>query len=105
MVRVTYIEASGDRHEVELQPGETVMHAGVRRRLKGIDGECGGVLACGTCHVFVQDWLVRLPPKESEERLMLEYASNVGPNSRLACRLKESPAIDGLVVSLPASQR
>jgi 2Fe-2S ferredoxin len=106
MARVTYIDANGDRHEIELQPGETVMHGAVKNGLKGIIGECGGVLACGTCHVYVQqDWLARLPPAGSEETLMLEFATNVAPNSRLGCRLQASDALDGLVVTLPASQR
>jgi 2Fe-2S ferredoxin len=106
MARVTYIEATGKRHEIELRPGETVMEAAVRNRLTGIEGECGGVLSCGTCHVYVQtDWLDRLTPMGSEEKVMLEFATNVASNSRLSCRLKESPDIDGLVVSLPASQR
>ena len=47
MVRVTYIEATGERHVLELQPGESAMQAAVKQGLKGIDGECGGVLACG----------------------------------------------------------
>lgn len=106
MIRVTYIEATGDRHELELQPGESAMQAAVKRGLKGIDGECGGVLACGTCHVYVeQDWVGRLPPIEEAERVMLEFASNVQANSRLACQLKACEAIDGLMVRLPVSQR
>ncbi len=106
MARVTYMEASGERHEIELLPGETVMQAAIRNRLKGIEGECGGVLSCGTCHVYVHpDWVDRVPSMGSEERLMLEFATNVAPNSRLSCRFKECPEIDGLVVTLPASQR
>jgi ferredoxin, 2Fe-2S len=106
MARVTYFEATGEQHEIELLVGETVMQAAVRNGLKGIDGECGGVLACGTCQVYVQaDWVNRVPPMEREERLMLEFASHVATNSRLSCRFKDSPQIDGLVVSLPESQR
>jgi ferredoxin, 2Fe-2S len=106
MPRVTYIEAMGERHEIELQAGESVMQAAVARGLKGIEGECGGVLACGTCHVYVDEsWTQRLPPPQEAEQVMLEFAANVATNSRLGCQLKCSETIDGLIVRLPLSQR
>ena len=38
------------------------------------------------------------------ERDMLDFAFDVKDNSRLSCQIKVSPALDGLVVRMPARQ-
>ncbi len=38
------------------------------------------------------------------ERDMLDFAFDVRPQSRLACQLRVSPALEGLVVQAPARQ-
>ena len=107
MPLVTYVETDGARHDVEVPAGENVMRGAVTHDVEGIIGECGGALACATCHCYVDEtWTDRVgPPATDAERDMLECASEEArPNSRLSCQIVMTDALDGLVVHLPASQ-
>jgi 2Fe-2S ferredoxin len=105
MAKITYIEHSGAQHEIEAQPGLSVMEGAVRNNVPGIDADCGGAAACATCHVYVDEgWLAKTGLRTALEAAMLEFAEGVAPNSRLACQITIEPALDGLVVRLPASQ-
>ncbi|HEX2494822.1 MAG TPA: 2Fe-2S iron-sulfur cluster-binding protein, partial [Steroidobacter sp.] len=62
MARITFVEASGERKEVEATLGESVMRAAINNSVNGIAAECGGCLSCATCHAYVDpEWLARLP--------------------------------------------
>ena len=50
------------------------------------------------------EWLAKTGTKSAMEESMLDFAEGVEPNSRLACQIKMSDALDGLVVNLPESQ-
>ncbi|HUO13062.1 MAG TPA: 2Fe-2S iron-sulfur cluster-binding protein [Caulobacteraceae bacterium] len=105
MAKVTYIQHSGARHLIDVPPGLSVMEGAVRNKIPGIDADCGGAAACATCHVYVDEaWLGRIGPRNAMESAMLEFAEDVAPNSRLACQITLAPALDGLIVRLPASQ-
>jgi len=103
---VTYIEHDGTRHEVTVADGDSVMQGAVDNMLPGIVGECGGALACATCHCYVDDaWMARVGPPAEMEMQMLECAvEEKQPGSRLSCQITVSDALDGLVVRLPPSQ-
>ncbi len=105
MPRVTYVEQNGRRHDIELSDGTSVMQGAISNSVPGIDGDCGGECACGTCHVYVDDcWLDKLEAVGDAEASMLSFADAVQPNSRLACQIKMSSRLDGLVVALPEGQ-
>ena len=75
----------------------------------GVDeilAECGGSLACGTCHVYVEpSQLARLsPPSAAEQDMLSAVAGERRFNSRLSCQIGLSEALDGLVLHLPARQ-
>lgn len=104
---VTYIEADGAKHAVDVPPGENVMRGAVNNGIEGIVGECGGGLACATCHCYVDAaWTdVVGGPSSDDERDMLESAAaEVRPTSRLSCQIEITPELDGLVVLLPERQ-
>jgi 2Fe-2S ferredoxin len=107
MPKVTYIEHSGDEHVVDVPVGENVMRGAVNNGIEGIVGECGGGLACATCHCYVDEaWAGQVgEPTSDDERDMLESAaSEVRPTSRLSCQIEVTPELDGLVVRLPERQ-
>ena len=105
MVKVTYIEAGGTEHHVDVPVGLTVMDGAKRFTIPGIDGDCGGACACATCHVYVEDGgLQRLPPMEEIEHEMLDFAFDVQENSRLSCQIKLDASLENLVVKCPARQ-
>ena len=106
MAAFIFISATGERTEIEARPGTSAMRAAVFVGLEGILADCGGSLACGTCHVYVApSQLARLPPPSSAEDEMLEMtASERRPNSRLSCQILMTDALDGLVLHLPERQ-
>jgi 2Fe-2S ferredoxin len=105
MAKITYIENDGTEHHVEVSNGLSVMDGAKRHTIPGIDGDCGGACACGTCHVYVEgDWYGKIGAPEELERDMLDFAFDVRPNSRLSCQIKVDPSLDGLVVRCPARQ-
>ncbi|MGB0954889.1 MAG: 2Fe-2S iron-sulfur cluster-binding protein [Panacagrimonas sp.] len=105
MPKVTFIEPGGDKREVETAEGESLMDAAVNNLVKGIDGDCGGMCACATCHVHVPpEWASRLSAVEDEEDAMLGIAEGRDEHSRLGCQVKMTAALDGLVVRIAEHQ-
>jgi 2Fe-2S ferredoxin len=105
-IHVTLIDASGQSRAVTAPRGRSLMRAATDAGIEAIVAECGGTLTCATCHVFVDPaWVDRLPPPDADERAMLEMtAVPAEPTSRLSCQITLEPALDGLVVRLPATQ-
>jgi 2Fe-2S ferredoxin len=85
--------------------GENLMEGAVGNGVPGIDGDCGGNAACATCHCYVaEEWLDKTGARTDAEEAMLELADGQQANSRLACQIVASDALDGLVVTLPETQ-
>jgi ferredoxin, 2Fe-2S len=106
MIRIQFIAADGSLHPIEAATGQSLMKAATEANLKGIEGDCGGSLTCATCHVMVEPaWLSLLPPPVPDETDMLDFAATPATaQSRLACQIALSPALDGMVVRLPVRQ-
>ena len=105
MAKITFIEPSGKAHEVEAENGQTVMETAIKHMVPGIEAECGGALACATCHVYVDDaWSEKVGAPSAMEEDMLDFAFDVRPTSRLSCQIKVSAELDGLVVQVPERQ-
>ena len=105
MAKITYITSENETHTIDVDNGLTVMEGAVQNNIPGIDADCGGGMACATCHVYVtEDWFDRLPKKEDGEEDMLDMAYEPKKNSRLSCQIIVSDALDGLVVNIPLKQ-
>ena len=105
MAKIKYIEHKGREHEANVKNGLTVMEGAVQNDIPGIDADCGGSMACATCHVYVnKDWFPKLPEKEVGEDDMLDLAYEPKSNSRLSCQITVSDELDGLIVYLPERQ-
>ncbi len=107
MGQVTYIEASGASHTIDLPDGENVMHGAQYNGIDGIVGECGGGLACATCHCYVDAaWTAKVggPSSQDETDMLESTAAEVKPASRLSCQIVMTPELDGLIVHLPEAQ-
>jgi ferredoxin, 2Fe-2S len=105
MAKITFIEHDGTSHTVEGEIGSTVMETAMRNDIGAIVAECGGSCTCATCLVHVDDkWSEIVGPPSSEEEDMLDMAFEVKPTSRLACQIKVSEELDGLIVHTPAYQ-
>jgi 2Fe-2S ferredoxin len=106
MITVHFIDSAGAARRLECKTGQSLMQAAVKANVAGIEGECGGMMTCGTCHVYVHEpYASALPAPEADEHDMLEYtASPRRANSRLSCQIHLADALDGLTVDLPESQ-
>jgi 2Fe-2S ferredoxin len=103
--KVTYIEDNGTAHEVEVPVGTSVMQGAVNHLIPGIEGDCGGLCACGTCHVYVPEDFTQLCGAADElEQGMLEFAFDTRDASRLSCQIVVTEGLDGLIVQMPARQ-
>jgi len=106
MVRITYFDREGSERTVDVQPGMSLMQGAKQHAVDGIDADCGGACICATCHVYVDpEWQERVGGRTPIEDATIEFAEDVEPNSRLACQVKVTEELDGLVVRIPASQR
>ena len=105
MSKITYNTHENKIHTVDVQNGLTVMEGAVQNDIPGIDADCGGGMACATCHVYVnEEWLDKLPAKEDGEEDMLDMAYEPNKFSRLACQITVTDDLDGLVVKMPLKQ-
>ncbi len=104
-MKIRFIDLDGAEHLVEAEEGESVMRCAARHVVSGIVGECGGSLACATCHGYVEgETAAILPPPSELEVELLEGCIDVQPNSRLTCQLILNPALDGMTIRVPRSQ-
>ena len=98
MPKVTYITPSGETIVIEDAKG-TLMSVAVDNQVEGIDGDCGGVCSCATCHVHIDPaWASKVGPAGDLEIGMLELEDDIKETSRLGCQVKLTPELDGLVV-------
>ena len=105
MAKIKYIEHNGKEHEVNVANGLSVMEGAIQNDIPGIDADCGGGMACATCHVYVkEDWFNKLPVKAIGEDDMLDQAYEPNSKSRLSCQIIVSDDLNGLVVHLPEKQ-
>ena len=105
MTKSTYIEHNGKSHTIDVENGLTVMEGAVQNNIPGIDADCGGSMACATCHVYVkEDWFNKVPSKTEGEDDMLDQAYEPKKNSRLSCQIIVSDELNGLIVNLPEKQ-
>jgi 2Fe-2S ferredoxin len=105
MPTLTYIEANGTEHAVQACEGSTLMEIAVANLIPGILGDCGGSCSCATCHTYVDpNWLARVPAASEEELEILDGALEVQDNSRLACQVVMTAALDGMILRIPQRQ-
>ncbi|MFL6694145.1 MAG: 2Fe-2S iron-sulfur cluster-binding protein [Ramlibacter sp.] len=107
MVHVHLVPADGaDSLHLAAKPGISLMEAAVAANVHGIEAECGGMLTCATCHVYVREPHAGLLPavRPDEEGMLAFTASARQANSRLSCQIVLTPALDGLTVDLPPTQ-
>ena len=105
MAKITYIDNAGNSKTIDVENGLTVMEGAIQNNIPGIDADCGGGMACATCHVYVkEEWFNKLPKPEEGEEDMIDVAHEPKKNSRLSCQITVSDKIDGLTVTTPEKQ-
>ncbi len=99
-INITIIDREGEEHKVE---APTDMNFNLMEICKAseldVEGTCGGMALCASCHVYVETDHELTEASEDEED-MLDQAFFVEDNSRLGCQIKMAEAVDGLKVRL-----
>ena len=105
MPKITYKDSEGKTRTIEVDNGLTVMEGAIQNDIPGIDADCGGSMACATCHVYVEEnWYNKLSKAEDAEVDMIDMAYEPKKNSRLSCQIIVTNDIDGLVITTPKRQ-
>ena len=105
MAKITYTDHQGNFKTVDVKNGLSVMEGAIQNDVPGIDADCGGSMACATCHVYVEEkWLDKLSKVEDGEVDMIDMAFEPKKNSRLSCQLIVTDELDGLKVTTPEKQ-
>lgn len=106
MAQITYVQPDGQSTTVDVAAGVSVMKAAIAQGVPGIIAECGGSLACATCHIYIDEAMAAsLPISSDDEDEMLDVASAERRDcSRLSCQIQVSDELDGLTVHIPESQ-
>jgi ferredoxin, 2Fe-2S len=105
MAKIKYIDFQGNSKTIEVENGLTVMEGAIQNNIPGIDADCGGSMACATCHVYVEEkWLNKIPKAEEAEVDMIDMAFEPKKNSRLSCQLIITDELNGLIVTTPEKQ-
>ena len=76
-----------DQEEWELMgaEGESLLEVAIENGIN-IEHACGGVCACSTCHVYIEEGDDVLSEPEEDEEDRVEEAPGLQVNSRLACQ-------------------
>tara|TARA_R110001599_G_scaffold65838_2_gene185806 strand:- start:58496 stop:58816 length:321 start_codon:yes stop_codon:yes gene_type:complete len=105
MPSITLIEHNGASHTIDADVGKSLMQNAIDNAVPGIDADCGGACACGTCHVFVDAiWLPSTGEADAMEEAMLGMRPDRTEVSRLSCQIEVTDAFDGMVVRMPEYQ-
>ena len=105
MPKITYKDNQGSSKTIDVDNGLSVMEGAIQNDIPGIDADCGGSMACATCHVYVEEkWLDKLPEVEEGEIDMIDMAFEPKKNSRLSCQITVKDELDGLTVKTPEKQ-
>ena len=99
-INITVIDREGTPHELE---APTDMNMNMMELCKSaelpVEGTCGGMAMCASCHMYIESDHELHEASEDEEN-MLDQAFFVEGNSRLGCQIQLADDLDGLAVRL-----
>ncbi|WP_306642080.1 2Fe-2S iron-sulfur cluster-binding protein [Sanyastnella coralliicola] len=100
IIKVTVVDRDGTSHELEAPTdmGMNMMELCKSYELP-VEGTCGGMAMCASCHMYIQSDH-ELPEMSEDEEAMLDSAFFVEDNSRLGCQIHLADDMDGLTVKL-----
>lgn len=99
-INIKVTDREGVEHDLE---APTDMNLNLMEVLKSyelpVEGTCGGMALCASCHCYVNSDHP-LPAQSEDEEDMLDQAFFVEDNSRLSCQIRINQDIDGIKVKL-----
>ena len=100
-IKITIIDREGEAHVVD---APTDMNMNLMEVCKmhelPVEGTCGGMAMCASCHCYILDKAYVLQEKSYDEEDMLDQAFFVEDNSRLGCQIPITKELDGMEIKL-----
>ncbi len=84
-IHFTFEESGRSPVTVTAETGDTVLETALKNDIK-IHHNCGGVCACSTCHIYLEqgaEWVDEITDKEED---FVDRARNPRLSSRLSCQ-------------------
>jgi len=99
--KLTVVDREGATHDLEWEPGQSMMEA-LRDNDLPVLASCGGTASCATCHVFLEQEVFDTLEDRSEDELelLVEAEGYRECGSRLSCQVGFSRDLDGVTVTL-----
>lgn len=106
MINITIEDRNGEQQPVEI-PEEISLSLMEVLKASGYNilATCGGMALCATCHVQVLKGLDELPAAGNEEMDMLDTLPDAGFDSRLACQIRMSENLNGMVFKIRGDEQ
>ena len=106
MINITIEDRNGEQQDVEI-PEEISLSLMEVLRASGYNilATCGGIALCATCHVQVIKGLEKLPEAGNDEMDMLDTLPDANFDSRLACQIRISEELDGMVFKIRGDEQ
>ncbi len=83
-----------------VEPGQSLLEVALKNDIE-LHHNCGGVCACSTCHLYVQQGEQHLEELSDKEEDFIDRAVNPRLNSRLGCQCLLQEGSGDIVVTLP----
>jgi 2Fe-2S ferredoxin len=100
LIKLSVKDYKGEEHQLQGLEGDTLMEV-LREYEWGVAAICGGLMACGTCQVYLdKEWQDKFPPIDPEEQDLLDEFDSTNGNSRLSCQLRLDKSHDGLSLTI-----
>ena len=99
-ITIHLTDREGKDHDIDIPLGVDLNLMEVCKASElDVDGTCGGMALCASCHMYVESEH-ELPEASEDEEIMLDQVLFVEDNSRLGCQIKVREEIHGLKVRL-----
>ncbi|CAA0092519.1 Ferredoxin-6 [Zhongshania aliphaticivorans] len=100
-IEMTFIESSGIKKVVEAKIGDSLMSVAKNNMVEGVDADCGGCCACGTCRIYMDENNPALFGEADEmEAAMLDFAAEGDSSQRLSCQIIVSENFAGAEIKI-----
>lgn len=104
-LHITFITKDGQQHTFEVAEGDNLLDIAQHYNMD-MEGACGGLCACSTCHVIVDpEFYDAIEEPSDDENDMLDLAFGLTETLRLGCQVVMTKELDGVRVALPAMTR
>ena len=100
MVKINFLDNNNKLKQIEANDGSSLLEVSKKNSIN-LEGSCGGEMLCSTCHVYIlSNHINKLKKQTHEEKEILALTKNLKKNSRLACQIKITNKLKGLIFSI-----